>query len=165
MLTLTTESVQEYWQQISPDLGKLFVTIEKTEDWTLDNNPDIAERLVSFGLRLSDPVAIQKFAAADKNDLLFFLVYISSSKAFRLIQWLDESENGLGSRLLNELLEQNGTGIFANVMDPMLAGTLIQRLRIVQNTPFFQALLSPSLLDSIVRSINNYRDEKDTHET
>ncbi len=164
MLSLSTDDVRMHWQQISPDLGKLFAGVEKTEDWTLDNNPDIAERLTRFGLRLSDPSATLKLADADKNDLLFFLVYISTSKAFRLIQWMDSTQNGLGTRLLNVLLEQDGTGVFSQVVDPMLAGTMIQRLRVIQNTPFFQKLLSPSMLESILRAIDNYREEKDQHE-
>ncbi|WP_424948652.1 hypothetical protein [Chromobacterium haemolyticum] len=164
MLSLSNESVHEHWQQLSPDLADLLISIEKTEDWTLDSNPDIAERLARFGLRLSDPNATLRLAEADKNELLFFLVYISSSKAFRLIQWLDESQDGLGSRLLGTLLEQDGAGVFMNVADPMLAGTMIQRLRVVQNTPFFQQLLNPSLLDSLVRAIDNYRDERESHE-
>ncbi|WP_324778404.1 hypothetical protein, partial [Ralstonia pickettii] len=67
-------------------------------------------------------------------------------------------------KLLNLLLEQDGAGVFAHVADPMLAGTMIQRLRVIQNTPFFQQLLKPSLLDSILRAIENYRDEKQDHE-
>lgn len=164
MLSLSNESVHEHWQQISPELANLFVSVEKTEDWTLDNNPDIAERLTRFGLRLSDPKATSRIAEADKNELLFFLVYISSSKAFRLVQWMDETQDGLGSRLLGHLLEQDGAGVFSNVADPLLAGTMVQRLRVIQNTPFFQQLLSPSLLDSLVRAIDNYRDERDSHE-
>jgi len=164
MLSLSNESVHEHWQQISPELASLFASIEKTEDWTLDNNPDIAERLMRFGLRLSDRKAASRIADADKNELLFFLVYISSSKAFRLVQWMDEMQDGLGSRLLGNLLEQDGAGVFSNVVDPMLAGTMVQRLRVIQNTPFLQRLLSPSLLDSLVRAIDNYRDERDDHE-
>lgn len=164
MLSLSTEGVRDHWQQIAPELADLLVTIEKTEDWTLDSNPDIADRLTQFGLRLSDPAATQRLASADRNELLFFLVYVSSSKALRIIQWMDETQDGMGTKLLNLLLEQDGAGVFAHVADPMLAGTMIQRLRVIQNTPFFQQLLKSSLLDSIVRAIENYRDEKQDHE-
>ena len=78
MLSLSTEDVAEHWEQVSPELGQLFASIERAEDWALDNHPDIAERLQSFGLRLSDPAAAAKLADADRNDLLFFLVYILS---------------------------------------------------------------------------------------
>lgn len=164
MLSLSTDGVREHWQEVAPELADLLATIERTEDWTLDNNPDIAKRLTQFGLRLSDPSATLRLAEADKNELLFFLVYISSSKALRLVQWMDQAQEGLGSKLLNLLLAQDGAGVFANVADPMLAGTMIQRLRIVQNMPYFQQILSSSLLDSVVRAIANYRDERESHE-
>ena len=165
MLSLSTENVSDYWQQMSPELGRLFSTIEKTEDWTLDNNPDIGERLTRLGLQLADPEATRRLAAADKNEFLFFLVYISSSKALRLIQWMDSTQNGLGTQCLNALLERDSDGSFANVLDPMLASTMLQRLRVIQNTPFFQKLFDPSMLDSISRAIENYQEEKEKHET
>lgn len=161
MLDFATESVHRYWQDFSPELGDLFSTIEKTEDWTLDNHPDIGERLVNFGLRLADPQATKRLAEADKNSMLFFLVYISTSKAFRLISWMDVAQEGLGTRLLNNLLARDGEGIFANVVDPGLAGVMVQRLRVIQNTPYLQKLLAPSLLDDILRAIDTYREEKD----
>lgn len=161
MLDFATESVHRYWQDFSPELGDLFSTIEKTEDWTLDNHPDIGERLVNFGLRLADPQATKRLAEADKNSMLFFLVYISTSKAFRLISWMDIAQEGLGTRLLNSLLARDGEGIFANVVDPGLAGVMVQRLRVIQNTPYLQKLLHPSLLDDILRAIDTYREEKD----
>jgi len=165
MLSLTTENVHDYWQQMSPDLGTLFESIEKTEDWTLDSNPDIADRLTRLGLKLADPEAARRLAEADKNEFLFFLVYISSSKALRVIQWMDTAQNGLGTQCLNTLLERDNEGSFANVLDPMLAGTMVQRLRVIQNTPFFKKLLDPSMLESIARAIGNYQEEKERHET
>lgn len=160
MLDFTTDNVHQYWRDVSPELGDVFSMIEKTEDWTLDNHPDISERLTNFGLRLARPGATKRLAEADKNNLLFFLVYISTSKAFRLVSWMDETQQGLGTRLLNTLLERDGEGIFANVLDPGLAGVMIQRLRVIQNTPYLQKLLHPSLLDDILRAIDSYREEK-----
>ena len=165
MLSLSTESVKEHWHKLNPELAELFERIEKTEDWVLDNNPDIADRLASFGLTLSDPAATARLADADKNQLLFFLVYISSSKAFRVIQWMDETQDGMGSRTLQALLAQNGLGVFSNIADPLLAGTMLQRLHVIQNTPYFQQLLAPETLDSIVRAIHLYREERESHAT
>lgn len=164
MLDFSTESVHSYCRDLSPDLGELFSTIERTEDWTLDNHPDIGERLVHFGLRLADPVATKRLAEADKNSMLFFLVYISTSKAFRLVNWMDAAQEGLGTRLLNSLLERNGEGVFGSVVDPGLAGVMIQRLRVIQNTPYLQKLLDPSLLDDILRAIDTYQEEIASHE-
>lgn len=165
MLDFSTERVHMHWHKFSPELGALFCTIEKTEDWTLDNHPDIADRLVNFGLRLADPQATKRLAEADNNSMLFFLCYISTSKAFRLINWMDDAQEGLGTRLLNSLLERNGEGIFANVADPSLAGVMIQRLRVIQNTPYLHKLLHPSLLNDILHAIEDYRSEIENHET
>jgi len=134
--------------------------VEATEDWIVDRNPELADRLVRFGHKLSQPDAAKRLAEADRNELLFFLVYISSSKAFRLIQWMDETENGLGSSLLGVLLQSDGAGVYENVADPLLAGVMIQRLRTIQNTPFFARLLSPAVLGDIELAIKQHQEEK-----
>lgn len=162
-LSLVAEDVADHWRQLSPELADLLALLERTEDWTLDAHPDIAERLVRFGLKLSDPNAARRLEAANRDELLFFLVYISSSKAFRIIHWMDEMHDGLGTRLLGVLLEQDADG-FVNVLDPMLAGTLLQRLRAVQNTPFFVQLLNPHSLSAIERAIESYQRERESHE-
>ncbi len=164
MLDFETEGVRRYWLERAPELGKLFADIEATEDWTLDSHPDIGERLLAFGRQLVDPLAPQRLAEADKNTMLFFLVYISTSKACRLIEWMDASGNGLGSRLLTSLLERKDHGEFANVVDPGLAGVMVQRLRVIQNTPYLQQLLHPALLDDILRAIESYREEREANE-
>ncbi|MDR8877455.1 type IVB secretion system protein IcmW [Burkholderia multivorans] len=164
MLSLASESVREYWAASSPELGSLFERIERTEDWTLDSHPDIADRLQQLGLRLADPEMLGRLEGASKDDLIFFLVYISTSKAFRLVRWMDEARDGLGSRLLASLLDRDAAGVFCNVSDSLLAQTMVQRLLVIQNTPFFEQLLSPAMLGSIERAINSYGDEKRNHE-
>ncbi|WP_218570953.1 hypothetical protein, partial [Pseudomonas sp. 3PA37B6] len=61
---------------------------------------------------------------------------------------------------LGVLLQQDSNGVFSNVLDPMLAGTLVQRLQVVQNTPFFQRLLAPEFLGSLSKAITNYHQER-----
>lgn len=161
MLNLSSQDVRNYWHSVSPDMARLFGAIEQTEDWTLDADARIGDRLIGLAKRLSVPNAAARLAAADKHDLLFFLVYISTSKAFRLIQWLDEEEDGLGSRLLDSLLDNDSADAFARVADPVLVSTLFRRLHVIQNTPFFNQLLDPSMLEGIQQAIQSYRDERE----
>ncbi|WP_310700016.1 type IVB secretion system protein IcmW [Burkholderia multivorans] len=51
-------------RQSSPELGSLFERIERTEDWTLDSHPDIADRLQQLGLRLADPEMLGRLEGA-----------------------------------------------------------------------------------------------------
>lgn len=165
MLDLASENVRSYWAESEPDLVALLDRIGRTEDWTLDTIPAIADRLVALGEQLSRPGSAERLAEASRQSLLFFFAYISTERAFRMIRWLDEHHDQLGSRLLERLLTPEGQGLVAEVVDPTLTGVMVQRLRVLQNTPYFSRLLAPSMLVSIERAIGRYRDEVDTHET
>lgn len=165
MLDLATENVRAYWVQAEPDLVALLDRIGRTEDWTLDSVPAIAERLVTIGEQLSRPGNAERMAAANRDTLLFFFAYISTERAFRMIRWLDEQHDNLGSKLLERLLTTDGQALVADVVDPTLTGVMVQRLRVLQNTPYFTRLLAPSMLDSIERALGRYRQEAKSDET
>ncbi|TAL63620.1 MAG: hypothetical protein EPN79_15815 [Burkholderiaceae bacterium] len=165
MLDLATENVRAYWAQTEPDLVRLLDRLGRTEDWTLDAIPEITQRLVGLGELLAQPGSAQRLAMANRDTLLFFFAYISTERAFRLIRWLDEHHDNLGSTLLERLLTTDGQALVADVVDPTLTGVMVQRLRVLQNTPYFTRLLAPSMLDSIERVIDRYRSEDSTHDS
>lgn len=159
MLSLAAPNVRAYWVEAEPELVELLDRLERTEDWTLDSVPAVAEHLVVLGELLSEPGNAQKLADASRENLLFFFAYLSSSRAFLIIRWLDERHDRLGSRLLERLLTEDGQALVASVIDPTLTGVMVQRLRVLQNTPYFHRLLAPSMLSSIERVIDRYREE------
>ncbi len=159
MLDLAADEVRAYWVQTEPAIVGLLDRIERTEDWTLDDAPGMTQRLTALGEQISLPGSADRLAAADRESLLFFFAYLSTSRAFRLIRWLDEHHDLLGTRLLERLLTTDGQTLVAELIDPTLSGVMVQRLRVLQNTPYFTRLLAPSLLDSIERVIERYREE------
>lgn len=161
MLNLATPNVRAYWAEADPALAGLLGRLERTEDWTLDTVPSIAERLVALGHRLSQPGNAEKLAGVSRDSLLFFFAYLSTSKAFLIIRWLDEHHDGLGSQLIERLLTEDGQALVAEVVDPTLTGVMVQRLRVLQNTPYFSRLLAPAMLESIERAIQRFHE--DTH--
>lgn len=164
MFELNTESVRRHWESVSPELGALFRSVEQAEDWTVDDHPQVAERLSRISGLLALPQAAARLNSAPSDDLAFFLVHVTTSKAFRVVSWLDERHEGLGTRLLSRLLEQDAMGVHANLREPVLARVLTQRLQVVQNTPYFQKLLDPAMLQEIERAIVAHREDKNEHE-
>lgn len=161
MLNLATPSVRAYWAEAEPELAGLLDRLERTEDWTLDSLPSIAERLVALGHRLSQPGNAEKLAGVSRDQLLFFFAYLSTSKAFLIIRWLDEHHDGMGSAIVERLLSEDGQALVAEVVDPTLTGVMVQRLRVLQNTPYFSRLLAPTMLESIERAIHRYHEDPD----
>ncbi len=150
MLDLSTDAIRSYWMENSPELAQLFDELETSESWVIDKFPEIEGRLIRFGKlvsAISDPAVLLR---ANHDDLLFLLVYISTSKAMRILEWLDEKQ--LGQPIIELLLKEDAQGIYQNVSDQVLAKTLVQRLSVARNTLFMRELLSPSMMTTILNA-------------
>ena len=150
MLDLSTDAIRSYWKENSPELAQLFDELETSESWVIDKFPEIEGRLIRFGKlvsAISDPAVLLR---ANHDDLLFLLVYISTSKAMRILEWLDEKQ--LGQPIIELLLKEDAQGIYQNVSDQVLAKTLVQRLSVARNTLFMRELLSPSMMTTILNA-------------
>lgn len=150
MLDLSTDAIRSYWMENSPELAQLFDELETSESWVIDKFPEIEGRLIRFGKlvsAISDPAVLLR---ANHDDLLFLLVYISTSKAMRILEWLDEKQ--LGQPIIELLLKEDAQGIYQNVSDQVLAKTLVQRLSVARNTLFMRELLSPSMMSTILNA-------------
>jgi len=159
VLDLDASAVRQHWLSVAPGLGPLFEQIERVEDWTVDDVPAIAGRIVSFGHSMSAPGVAGALEHADPLQLLYVLVHMSSSRALRIIQWLDENHDGLGARLVEAMLHRDGAAIYAGVPHETLARTLITRLSVFNNKPFFAGIFAPQRLRKISRAIERYRQE------
>ena len=150
MLDLSTDAIRSYWMENSPELAQLFDELETSESWVIDKFPEIEGRLIRFGKlvsAISDPAVLLR---ANHDDLLFLLVYISTSKAMRILEWLDEKQ--LGQPIIELLLKEDAQGIYQNVSDQVLAKTLVERLSVARNTLFMRELLSPSMMTTILNA-------------
>jgi hypothetical protein len=165
MLEMSAAEVREYWTKTEPGLVELLDRLSRTEDWTLDGVPAIADRLVTLGRQLSTSGHATRLLAANRDTLLFFFVYISTERAFRLIRWLDDQHDMLGSQVLEKLLTPDGRQLVDGLIDSTLADVMVQRLQVLRNTPYFTRLFAPDMLDSIERVIEQYREEVHSHET
>jgi hypothetical protein len=159
MLELSAGDLRHYWRELNPTLADLIGAMDRAEPWTLDDDPEVAKRLVALGHRMHGRAAAKALANADRADLLLFLAYISSSRAFRVIGWLDEME-GLGSDMVNRLL-RNEELVSSVVPQEPLRELLAHRLRALHNTPYFAQLFAPDRLASVERAITRYREEQD----
>ena len=156
-LDLDTDTLVSFWRRFDPGLAELIAVMDRAEAWTLDNDPAVAERLLRLGHRLTDEHQAKVLVSAERKDLLLFLAYISTSRALRVIHWLDE-QGGYGSALVERLV-QDRDDVAAVVTEAPLRELLTHRLRVISNTPFFTKLFAPERLKGLGRAINRYRQE------
>jgi len=159
ILDLDHQQVREHWQKADPGLAQLFDDMQATEDWTLDGSPAVAMSLVKLGRALSQPGGAQALERMDQGRLLFLLVYISSSKAVRLLQWMDNVLPGSGTQLVEALLQRDGRAVRAGISEKALVDTLLQRLRMLQNQPFLKNVFDPQAMSKLAAVIRQHREE------
>lgn len=128
-LNLRKSLVERFWNNHDPRLARILRWMDSTEDWMMDERPDVMQALTALGQRMSNT---NPEALAERFDpLIDILAYMSSSRALRIVEWLDRAHAGaLSLRLVQKAQERP---------DPR-AQILIDRL---------QALRSLSLLGQI----------------
>lgn len=149
--------VAQFWAAFSAEASELVGRMDRTERWTLDHEPAIAQRLIALGNRMHAPAQARRVLSADTDDLLLFLAYLSTSRALRFVHRLDEL-GGHGSEMITRLLETGG--VDALVPTRPLRDLLQHRLRVFSNTPFFARLFAPERLRRVVRAIDAYRAQR-----
>lgn len=156
-ISLDTATLVGYWRRFDPELADLVGVMDRAEAWTLDDHPEVAQRLVRLGQRLDGVAQARALAGADRRDALLFLAYISTSRAIRVIQWMDE-QGGYGSALVERLLQAT-SDVDAMVPEAALRQLLARRLHVFNNTPYFCKLFATARLKSLANAIHSYRQE------
>ena len=97
-------STHQYWSQFQdPSVYKVLCTMESSEDWTLDGDPDLESSLMALGQ------ALDTMPQMDLPDLDQFVTILSSvkiSRMFRILQAIDVCHPGSASKVIAHA-EQN----------------------------------------------------------
>ena len=88
-LNLQKSVIENYYNSKSKRLSNILTKIESIESWVLDRNKTIYEELISFADVLNN--VHDYTVAANSKDILQVLAYLSCSKAYFFMTWLDEN--------------------------------------------------------------------------
>lgn len=153
--SMDTAHVKAFWLTESPELAIIFEAIEQKEEWVVDvRYQDIAQRLVAFGERLKNQPDPSVLMDADRNDLLVFLVFITTSKVFRFIDYLN-SFNHLGDLIIERVL--NGAIIDNTISDAELIPVLTHRLQSALKASFCRQIINREIVDQFISAVREYR--------
>jgi len=148
--------------QLDPELAQVIARMDRAEDWTLDGEPEVAERLVRLAKHLQGERQAAALALAPVRDLRLFLAYIATSRFLRIVEWLD-AQGGYGSALAERILNAPDDALEAAVPDATLRRVLANRLRVFSNLTYFRALFDPARLRAIERAIIRYSEKETGH--
>jgi len=103
-IDLSDSSLNSYWNKIDKGIHSILESLEKNEDWVLDNKDNISESIELWAKNLTNEKAD---GYCDNPDKLFVLLgLIKSKKAFYLIKILEELAPNITVDLLYESLDR-----------------------------------------------------------
>lgn len=90
-LNLRTSVVEDYFKSKSKRLSKILEKLEPVEYWVLDSDKDIAASVAQLAEVLEKAHEYQFLE--NSEDLIKVLAYLSCSKAYYFMTWLDDNFN------------------------------------------------------------------------
>lgn len=88
MPNLRQSVIEDFWQRKDPRMARILGWMESMEDWMLDDNEDVASSI--FALANTLEKVSGKEVVTNADDLLKAMAYMSSPRALRLMNWLEE---------------------------------------------------------------------------
>lgn len=138
-IMLKKSSVNIYWKTQDPRMLKVLSLMETAEPWIVDDVDSVARELVNFGKRLGDARATH--LSSNSNEITTVLTYISSGKALRIINWLDDNFPGLS---FFYVMEARGREDW----DP--GRLFLDRLKTLKTLSLLESVFSPSRASLII---------------
>ncbi len=99
-LRLNNAIVNAYWQRENKDLHSVLNAMDEKETWCLDNQATVSSKLLKFCDLLNKAEDINSLKTKI-SEFLTVLAYIHSSKAFRILKWIDENHSHLSIKLVS----------------------------------------------------------------
>lgn len=98
MPNLTPEGVRNFWQERHDHaLFRIISSMEGVEDWTLDGDEEFENAINELGEYFD---GVKKFELSQEEKLIKILASLKSSRALRLLQFIDTLQPGAASKLL-----------------------------------------------------------------
>lgn len=146
---LKKSSVNIYWKTQDPRMLKVLNLMESAEPWVVDDVDSVARELVNFGKRLGDARATH--LSSNSDEITIVLTYISSGKAMRIMNWLDDNFPGLSFFYVMEARSKED-------WDP--GRLLLDRLKTIKTLSLLGSLFSPMRANLIINFLEDDEPEE-----
>lgn len=148
MPNLRQSVIEQFWQKKDPRMARILGWMESMEDWMLDDDEDVAEKIYSLASSLE---------RADKEDiidnsehLIKVMAYMSSPRSLRLLEWFDSQYADETSVVIIKSAEEMG--------DDACGKILIDRLQTLQRLNLLSRIFSPSRSRVVAEILNEAHD-------
>lgn len=150
-LNLSEDAVNDFWEKYDrKTIYRILLSIEGSETWCLDQDPEVASLLEYLGDCL-EKNGIDNIK--DNNDLLIKVFSsIKACKAMRLLQFFETKERGSAGRLLKHA--ESSAERDSPRYNPR-SELLLERNYIFERNQLLTRILSPSRINVVRRAVES----------
>jgi len=146
MPDLNSDAVRTFWQERHDyALYRIIASMEGVETWPLDGEPGFEEAIKEFGDFLD---LLQNFELAEEERLIKVLTALKSSRALRLLQYIDTLQPGSASKLL----------IYAEVASTSpedLPGLFLKRNLVFERLQLLGRIFAPERFALVIKALES----------
>jgi hypothetical protein len=100
-MDISDEGLKQHWQATSPQMLSVFARMEADEGWAVDGTAELRARVMQLG-EVIDQIDVKRCSVEQRNALNLVLGFLKSSRAFRLLAFLDVEVEGISESLLRD---------------------------------------------------------------
>lgn len=134
-LILLDTYVQEFWEKKDKRLSRILKIMDNVEYWVFDDEEQFTQGLNRIGRYISSDDINPKKIEEVLEDLVTVMAYSSSSKALRILNWLEEHYPELFQKMMGGLDHHDR---------PKAAQLTGARLKVFKNLDLMGKIFSPN---------------------
>ena len=152
MPDLHTDAIHAFWDSYDRrTLYRIIVALERVEDWTLDEDPEVKEVLLALGNAIDTSSDIDVEGSEDK--IIRILATIKAGKALRVLQSLDMAKPGTASKVLM-YAEEKSESKDDKPSDPY-AKMFLRRNLVFERLQLLSRVFSPQRISLVIKALSS----------
>ena len=143
------EAVHQFWHDYDRrTLYRIVTSMEGIESWASDDEPAVDEAFIQLGMALD---SAQDFEVSDEGVVVKILANTRSSRALRLMQFLDVMKPGTASKLLIFAEEQTKDPAHKN----KYADLFLKRNLAFERLQLLGRVFAPERINLVLKALEN----------
>ena len=142
---MSLEGCHSFWGQFQDkNVGSIIELMEQVEDWTLDHDPEVAQKLIDLGKALAD--APTGRTIEDFESILSLCVCVRMSMKLRFMQAIDQLDPGSAARLIQYAEKNQFSSNNASLF--LKRNIVFERMRMIAR------ILNPDRIDALRKTLD-----------
>lgn len=140
-------SAHEFWKNYDdPMIYRVITFLETAENFTLDGNPALEEKMTKLGAALDE---LSNFELGKEDQFVTLCSHIKTSRILRLLQAIDTIDPGSASKLLM-YAEEN------NTPENAMAGLFLRRNIVFERLRLLARVFSQDRFDLVLKILEEH---------